>query len=186
MRQVNQCFKDAGLKIYNRDNYKSWSSCIHLIGIDKDKFDQRKENSSEHIKAYNKTVHPTFAPASNMQKIGMGMTPFFHGSTDSFQKSCETADTSRLRVEYTRFFKSIEEEQIFLSDFTETDKCDEISGILENNAHHFVRLIPFAEVWNAYWSSIKEHLFVFQQFKVAIVYFYDDELCKFVGPLADV
>jgi hypothetical protein len=92
----------------------------------------------------------------------MGMTPFFHGSTDSFQKNCETADTSRLRIEYSRFLKSIEEEQIFLSDHSVCDKCDEVCVILENNAQHFVRLIPFIEVWKAFWSSIKEHLFLFQ------------------------
>lgn len=121
-----------------------------------------------------------------MQKLGMGTTPFFHGSTNSFQKNRDTIDTSRLRIEYSRFFKSIEEEQMFLLDHSESDRCNEVRAILEKNAHHFVRLIPFAEVWKAFWSSIKEHLFVFEKFKVAVVYFYDSELLKFIGPLADV
>ena len=82
--------------------------------MNKDKFDQRKANNSEHIKVYNKTLHPLFACSSVKQTIGMGASPFFHGSADSFNKNCEAKDTSRLRIEHSRFFKSITEEQSFL------------------------------------------------------------------------
>jgi hypothetical protein len=48
-----------------------------------------------------------------------------------------------------------------------------------------VRLIPFEQVWNCFWSSIKKHYFVFEDHKTAVVYFYNDETYDFVGPVYD-
>ena len=148
--------------MYDRNIYKSWSTCIHLTDMNKDKFDQRKANNSEHIKVYNKTLHPLFACSSVKQTIGMGASPFFHGSAYYFNKNCEAKDTSRLRVEHSRFFKSITEEQSFLLDDDSSDKCDEVCEILNDNAEHFVRQIPFGDVWEAFWGSVKEHFFMFE------------------------
>jgi uncharacterized protein YozE (UPF0346 family) len=85
----------------------------------------------------------------------MGTAAFFHGSVWNFQNNCEAKDTSRLRIEHSRFFKSISEEESYLQDNDESDRFDEICQTLEANAYHFIRLIPFIDVWNAFWGSVK-------------------------------
>ena len=61
---LKELLKKYGLQLVHRDTYKSWSTCLHLTDAGRDKFDQRKSNASEHIKIYNKTVHPLFACTS--------------------------------------------------------------------------------------------------------------------------
>ena len=68
----------------------------------------------------------------------------------------------------------------------EGDKCDLIRDIISTNAESFVRMIPFHDVWNTYWESIKYNLFLFNEQKAAVVYFYDDETYKFIGPTANI
>ena len=48
-----------------------------------------------------------------------------------------------------------------------------------------MRLIPFVNVWERFWASVKRHFFVFEERKVAIVYFYNSDTCQYVGPLYD-
>ncbi len=45
--------------------------------------------------------------------------------------------------------------------------------------------MPIASVWNAYFAAIAKHFFVFRAHKGAVVYWYDTETCKFIGPLFD-
>jgi hypothetical protein len=59
-------------------------------------------------------VHPLFASTSAAKKVGMGTAAFFHGSAWNFNKNCKAKDTSRLRIEHSRFFKSITEEESYL------------------------------------------------------------------------
>ena len=68
----------------------------------------------------------------------------------------------------------------------EGDKCDLIRDIISTNAESFVRTIPFCDVWNTYWESIKHNLFIFNEQKAAVVYFYDDETYKFIGPTSNI
>jgi len=94
--------------------------------------------------------------------VGMGTLPFFHSSTEYFNKNIESKDTSRMRIEHSRFIKSIDEERKFLIE-GEGDKCDLIRDIININAESFVRPIPFSDVWNTYWENINHHLFMFNE-----------------------
>ena len=78
-----------------------------------------------------------------------------------FDKNIQARDTSRMRIEHSRFIKSIGEETRFLME--EGDKCDIIGDIINTNAESFVRAIPFGDVWKTYWESIKEHFFLFNE-----------------------
>ena len=66
-----------------------------------------------------------------------------------------------MRIEHSRFIKSIDEEKVFLGE--STDKCALILDIINKNAEFFVRQVPFNEVWDTYWKSIKQHLFIFNE-----------------------
>lgn len=57
--------------------------------------------------------------------------------------------------------------------------------IVESDGKAFVRLIPFSKVWDSFWGSVKEHFFLFEERKVAIIYFYNEETTDFIGPLYD-
>jgi hypothetical protein len=41
--------------------------------------------------------------------------------------------------------------------------------VIEDEGKAFVRFIPFAHVWNTFWSSVKEHFFLFEERKVAMI-----------------
>ncbi len=90
-----------------------------------------------------------------------------------------------MRIEHSRFIKSIDEERKFLIE-GEGDKCDLIRDIININAESFVRPIPFSDVWNTYWENINHHLFMFNEQKAAIAYFYDNETYKFIGPTMNI
>ena len=90
-----------------------------------------------------------------------------------------------MRIEHSRFIQSIDEERRFLKS-EEGDKIDLICDIIRTNAESFVRTIPFCDVWNTYWKSIKHQFFLFNEQKAAVVYFYDNETCKFIGPTANI
>ena len=62
---------------------------------------------------------------------------------------------------------------------------DEVVKVIEDEGKAFVRFISFVCVWNTFWSSVKEHFFLFEDRKVAIVYFYNTETTDFIGPLYD-
>ena len=68
-----------------------------------------------------------------------------------------------MRIEHSRFIKSINEEKRFLVDGEEGDKIDLIRDIISTNAESFVRAIPFHDVWNTYWGSIKHQFFMFNE-----------------------
>ena len=46
-------------------------------------------------------------------------------------------------------------------------------------------MIPFETVWDTFWEQIKEHFFLFEERKTAIIYFYNTETGDFIGPLYD-
>ena len=62
---------------------------------------------------------------------------------------------------------------------------DEVVKVIEDEGKAFIRFIPFACVWNTFWDSVKEHFFLFEDRKVAIVYFYNTETTDFIAPLYD-
>ncbi len=63
----------------------------------------------------------------------MGTTPFFHSSVEYFNKNVQCKDTSRMRIEHSRYIKSIDDEKKFLSS-ENSDKCDQIRDIINANS----------------------------------------------------
>lgn len=61
----------------------------------------------------------------------------------------------------------------------------QIIKAIEVNGKSYIRFIPFDKVWNTFWRSIKEHFFLFENRKVAIIYFHNVETSDFVGPTYD-
>ena len=60
-----------------------------------------------------------------------------------------------------------------------------IASVCEQQGSEYFRFIPFATTWNYFFESVKKHFFLFADRKTAIVYWYDRETSKFVGPLYD-
>ena len=52
-----------------------------------------------------------------------------------------------------------------------------IITIAQKKGSQYFRFIPFNRVWETFFSSINKHFFIFEERKVAIVYFYNDETC---------
>jgi hypothetical protein len=46
-------------------------------------------------------------------------------------------------------------------------------------------MISFDQAWDYFFQSVKKHFFLFAERKTAIVYWYDKETSKFIGPLYD-
>lgn len=67
--------------------------------------------------------------------------------------------------------------------------CDNILSkvvdVIQTKGKDHIRLINFNDVWCTFWDSVKKHFFIFEERKTAIVYFYNDETCQFIGPLYD-
>jgi hypothetical protein len=57
--------------------------------------------------------------------------------------------------------------------------------IIEQKGSEYVRMIPFEIVWNTFWKHIKEHFFLFEKRKAAVIYFHNTETGDFIGPLYD-
>jgi hypothetical protein len=57
--------------------------------------------------------------------------------------------------------------------------------VIEEKGSDYVRMIPFETVWDTFWNQIKEHFFIFDDRKAAIIYFHNLETGDFIGPLYD-
>lgn len=58
-------------------------------------------------------------------------------------------------------------------------------SVIEDQGKAYVRLIPFKQIWDTFWSSVTEHFFLFESLKAAVVYFHNTETGDFIGPLYD-
>ena len=65
------------------------------------------------------------------------------------------------------------------------DIFEKVTKVIEIMGKKHIRFIPFDHVWYHFFDSVKKHFFIFEDRKTAIVYFYNDETCDFVGPLYD-
>ena len=68
-------------------------------------------------------------------------------------------------------------------------RCDDlhatVTRICETKGAKHFRFIPFDKLFEFFWASVKRHFFLFANLKTAVVYFYDAEYHKFIGPLYD-
>ena len=119
--------------------------------------------------------------------IGMGTQAFFHSSMTYYNRHHASRKTGRTRIEESNYCYSVAEEEAFLKtdDSKKTDLHDTIAHICETKGVGHFRLIPFNELFEFFWASVKGHFFLFAELKTAIVFFYDAEYCKFIGPLYD-
>jgi hypothetical protein len=114
----------------------------------------------------------------------MGTSAFFHCSSRFFQRHQRSAKTGCTRFEESTLINSVAEEEAFFNS-TEDDLIDQAVQVLRTKGSSYVRSIPFDKVWERFWGSVKEHYFVFEERKVAIVYFFNSETSKYIGPLYD-
>lgn len=115
----------------------------------------------------------------------MGSSSFFHSSLAYYTRHIKAAQTGRMRIEQSNYCYSVEEEELFLTSELQSDMHCKIATICEREGAEYFRLIPFKDVWNYFFESVKKHFFLFADRKTAIVYWYDKETYKFVGPLYD-
>ena len=60
-----------------------------------------------------------------------------------------------------------------------------LASVCERDGAEHFRLIPFKDTWDYFFESVKKHFFLFADRKTAVVYWYDRETSKFIGPLYD-
>ena len=132
-------------------------------------------------------MNPLFSVDSVSKTIGMGTQAFFHSSMTYYNRHHASRKTGRTRIEESNYCYSVAEEEAFLKtdDSKKTDLHDTIAHICETKGVGHFRLIPFNELFEFFWASVKGHFFLFAELKTAIVFFYDAEYCKFIGPLYD-
>lgn len=81
-----------------------------------------------------------------------------------------------MRLEESTYINSIADETNFFNK-DDDDIFSKILQVIETTGKKYIRFIPFDEMWNKFWDSIKKHFFVFENMKAAVVYFYNSETC---------
>lgn len=147
--------------------------------------DPVNKKSIYRYKIYNKTVNPLFSPETVQKTIGMGSSSFFHSSLAYYNRHTKAAKTGRTRIEESNYFYSVEEEENFFSIEFQNDVHKKIASLCERDGTEHFRFIPFKDTWKYFFESVKKHFFLFADRKAAVVYWYDRETSKFIGPLYD-
>jgi hypothetical protein len=78
-----------------------------------------------------------------------------------------------LRVELSTYFKSKEEELVWLNNTRANNLPSKVIKHLKKNGNDFIKEIPFHAIWDAFWYTSKQHIFVEDSHKAAVVYAYN-------------